>query len=49
MSIPGYRTPLTQIACRIYPQTIDLYQTDDLYYAYGGNGTQLGIFNTYVS
>lgn len=32
----------------IYPQTTTLYQTDDLYYALGGNGTQTGIFNTFL-
>ncbi|KAH8891212.1 subtilisin-like protein [Thozetella sp. PMI_491] len=31
----------------IYPQTTTLYQTDDLYYASGGDGTQTGIFNTF--
>jgi hypothetical protein len=32
----------------IYPQTTTLYQTDDLYYAEGGNGTTGGIFNTFL-
>lgn len=31
----------------IYPQTITLYQVDDLFYAEGGNGTTDGIFNTF--
>nr|POF15305.1 aorsin [Quercus suber] len=31
----------------IYPQTTTLYQTDDLYYAEGGNGSTYGIFNTF--
>ncbi|CAN8104845.1 unnamed protein product [Discula destructiva] len=31
----------------IYPQGATLYQVDDLYYAYGGNGSQKGIFNTF--
>jgi hypothetical protein len=32
----------------IYPQTTTLYQTDDLYYAEGGNGTTTGILNTFL-
>lgn len=32
----------------IYPQTTTLYQTDDHYYAFGGNGTTTGIFNTFL-
>ncbi|KAJ4422609.1 hypothetical protein N0V82_002728 [Gnomoniopsis sp. IMI 355080] len=32
----------------IYPQGATLYQVDDLYYAYGGNGSQIGIFNTFL-
>ncbi|KUI56412.1 Aorsin [Cytospora mali] len=32
----------------IYPQTTTLYQADDEYYADGGNGTQNGIFNTFL-
>ncbi|KAK0254176.1 hypothetical protein LTS09_010897 [Friedmanniomyces endolithicus] len=32
----------------IYPQTATLYQSDDLYYALGGNGTTGGIFNTFL-
>ncbi|KAK4549041.1 hypothetical protein LTR36_007497 [Oleoguttula mirabilis] len=32
----------------IYPQTTTLYQTDDLYYAEGGNGSTGGIFNTFL-
>lgn len=31
----------------IYPQTTTLYQTDDYYYAEGGNGSTYGIFNTF--
>lgn len=41
------KTPLTHhLSCSIYPQGTTLYQTDDLYYAYNGNGSQTGIFNT---
>ncbi|KAK0855543.1 hypothetical protein LTS02_011011 [Friedmanniomyces endolithicus] len=32
----------------IYPQTATLFQSDDLYYALGGNGTTGGIFNTFL-
>ncbi|OQN98904.1 hypothetical protein B0A48_15250 [Cryoendolithus antarcticus] len=32
----------------VYPQNITLYQSDDLYYAEGGNGTTGGIFNTFL-
>lgn len=32
----------------IYPQTITLYQVDDLYYSTSTNGTELGIFNTFL-
>ncbi|ROW00084.1 hypothetical protein VSDG_03559 [Cytospora chrysosperma] len=32
----------------IYPQSTVLYQTDDRYYAAGGNGSQTGIFNTFL-
>ena len=31
----------------IYPQTTTLYSVDDLYYAFGGNGSTTGIFNTF--
>ena len=32
----------------IYPQTITLYQTDDLNYATNPNSTSLGGFNTFL-
>ena len=32
----------------IYPQTITLYQTDDLYYATNPNSTSTGGFNTFL-
>lgn len=32
----------------IYPQTTTLWQVDDEYYAFGGNGTTTGIFNTWL-
>lgn len=38
---------LDSLTSSIYPQGATLYQVDDLYYAFGGNGSQRGIFNTF--